>query len=215
MNAPPRLLVLVCLLTALLCSSCASLLNVQRTPFTIYSPQYTAAAATTVGPAVDWQLVIETPLASDTLDSARIAVMPTPGVLEVFPAARWRDPAPALLRGLVVRGFEDSGRIVGVGSSASGLRADYSLAIELHDFQLEIRDGKTQAAIRFQARLLDYTSNRVLASRAFTAESPSAGADAASAFVAFETALNVIVPELVDWTLHEGAAAHGKAIAHP
>jgi cholesterol transport system auxiliary component len=205
----------LCALVAVLCSSCGSLLNVQRTPFTVYSPQYSAPAAAGTDARVDWQLAIETPLASDTLDSARIAVMPTPGVLEVFPGARWREPAPALLRGMVVQGFEASGRIVGVGSAASGLRADYSLAIALRDFQLEFRDGKPQATIRFQARLLDYTSNRVLATHAFEAQSLSAGADAASAFVAFEAALNTIVPALVDWTLHEGSTAHAASASHP
>lgn len=215
MNLSRRVAPLALVLVAALCSSCGSLLNLQRTPFTIYSPTYNPPAASGSVATVNWQLAIETPLASDTLDSARIAVMPTPGTLEVFPGARWREPAPALLRGMVVQGFETSGRIVGVGSAASGLRADYSLAIELRDFQLEFRDGKPLAAIRFQARLLDYTSNRVLASRAFTAESPSAGADAASAFVAFETALNTIVPELVDWTLREGAAAQGKPATRP
>ena len=205
MNARRRLFIVLPLIS-LLSAGCSSLLNVQRQPFTIYSPRYTAAAATPTGPRVDWQLAVETPLASDTLETARMLVMPKPGVLEVFPSARWRDPAPALLRSLVVQGFENSGRIVGIGSSASDLRADYALAIELRDFQIEYRDGAPRAAIRFQASLLDYTSNRVLATQSFTAQSPAAGADAASAFAAFEATLNTIVPELVDWTLHEGSA---------
>ncbi|MEO7432030.1 MAG: ABC-type transport auxiliary lipoprotein family protein [Dokdonella sp.] len=201
---------LVPVLVTLLTTACSSLLNVQRTPFTVYAPQVAPLTASTE-PPVDWQLVIETPLASDTLDSARIAVMPTPGVLEVFPAARWRDSAPAMLRGLIVLGFETSHRIVGVGSSASGLRGDYSLAIELHDFQLEIRDGSAHAAVRLQARLLDYTTNRVLATRAFAQEAPAAGTDAASAFVAFQASLNALIPELVDWTLHEGSMARSRS----
>lgn len=194
-------------LSSLLLAGCSSLL-VQRTPFTTYSPRYTAAAP--AGPHVAWQLAVETPLASDTLDTSRILVMPMPGVIEVFPGARWRDPAPALLRSLVVQGFQDSGRIVGAGSAASGLRADFALAIGLHDFQLEMHSSGAQAAIRFQAQLLDYTSSRVLASRAFVAEAPAAGNDAASAFAAFETALNRVVPELVGWTLSEGQAAYAK-----
>ena len=209
MTLRPRLLVLLPLLLA----GCSSLLNVQRQPFTTYSPRYHAAAASEPGPRVGWQLAVETPLASDALETARMLVMPTPGVIEVFPNARWRDPAPALLRSLVVQGFEQSGRIVGVGSSASGMRADYALATDLHDFQLEIRDGAPHAVIRFQARLLDYTTNRVLAAQAFAADAPAAGADAASAFAAFESAFGTIVPQLVDWTLREGerlhAAPHG------
>ncbi|MEO5621932.1 MAG: ABC-type transport auxiliary lipoprotein family protein [Dokdonella sp.] len=190
-------------------TGCGSLLNVQRTPFTIYSPRYTAAASP--GPSVNWQLIVETPLSSDTLDSARIQVMPTPGVLEVLPAARWRDSTPAMLRGLIVQGFEQSGRIVGVGSASSGMRADFALAVELRDFQLEMRAGGPHAVVRFQARLLDYSSNRVLAAHAFTADVPAAGTEAASAFTAFEMALNTVIPELVDWTLAEGSRPHKRA----
>lgn len=190
---------------ALALGACSSLLNVQRTPFTIYSPQYSAEPST--GAPVDWQLVVETPLASDTLATPRIVVMPKPGVIEVFPGARWSDTAPAMLRGLVVRGFERSGRIMGVGSAVSGLRADYALAIDLHDFQVEIVDGAPRAAVRLQARLLDYTSNRVLAARAFAAEEPAAGTDAASAFPAFQRALDQALSALVDWTLASGEAA--------
>lgn len=204
MNALRR----VCLLLLpVLLAGCSSLLSVQRAPFTTYSPVYAAKASP--GPHVDWQLMVETPLASDTLDTARMLVMPTPGVIEVFPAARWRDPAPALLRSLVVQGFEGSGRIVGVGSAASGLHADLALAMDLRDFQLEVGSGGPHAAVRFQARLLDYATNRVLATRAFAAQAPAAGSDAASAFAAFEVALDTVVPELVDWTLEQGTAAHG------
>jgi cholesterol transport system auxiliary component len=201
------------LVLPLVLGACSSLLNVQRTPFTIYSPQYTADRSE--GAPVAWQLVVETPLASDTLATARIVVMPSRGVIEVLPGARWSDTAPALLRDLVVRGFEKSGRIVGVGSAVSGLRADYSLAIDLHDFQVEIVDGSPRAAVRFQARLLDYTSNRVFAARAFSAEEAASGTDAAGAFAAFQLALNRSVAELVDWSLASGEAASAAARSTP
>jgi len=197
-------------LLALPIAACSSLLNVQRTPFTIYSPRLAPAAQPASGARVGWQLSIATPLASDALDTARIVVMSSPGVIEVYPGARWSDSAPALLRNLLVQGFEQSGRIDGVGSDASGLRADYSLSIQLHDFQLEVAGG-ARAVIHLQARLLDYTTNRVLAARAFEARAPAAGSDAAAAFGAFEAALGELVPQLVDWTLTQGEAAHAAA----
>ncbi len=205
MNARP----LFSALLALPLAACSSLLNVQRTPFTIYAPQLTAPAPAADAARVDWQLAVETPLASDALDTVRIVVMPSPGVIEVFPGARWSDSAPALLRNLLVQGFEASGRITGVGSSASGLRADYALGIALHDFQFEVA-GSTRAVIRLQARLLDYTTNRVLAAHAFDIEAPAGGSDAAAAFTAFETALNQLVPQVVEWVLREGDAAGKK-----
>ena len=64
--------------------------------------------------------------------------------------------------------------------------------------------------IRLQARLLDYTTNRVLAAHAFDIEAPAGGSDAAAAFTAFETALNQLVPQVVEWVLREGDAAGKK-----
>ena len=43
--------------------------------------------------------------------------MPTPGVIEVYPQARWRDPAPDLLRSLIVQAFDHDGRIGGVSAT--------------------------------------------------------------------------------------------------
>ncbi|MET0225166.1 MAG: ABC-type transport auxiliary lipoprotein family protein [Dokdonella sp.] len=199
------------ILSPLLLAGCSSLLNVQRTPYTVYSPHYTAPAPAANAARVAWQLVVDTPTASDTLDTSRMLAAPTPGVLEVFPGARWRDPAPALLRSLIVEGFEQSGRIVGVGNAASGVRADFSLAIELRDFQLDIRAGVPHASVRFQARLLDFSSGRVLAAQAFAQDASAAGSDAASAFAAFQTSLNAVIPPLIDWTLREGEASKQKA----
>lgn len=200
-----RLPLLLCLASL---AGCTSLLGVQRQPFTIYAPGYRAPeGAAAAGARVDWQLVVETPLASDTLNTARIVVMPQPGVIEVYPGARWSDPAPTLLRNLVVQGFERSGRIVGVGSATSGLSGDYALALDLHAFQAEIRDGSSHAVIRFQARLLDYRNSRVVAARAFAADAPFATNDAAAAFAAFETAIGQVVSQVVDWSLEEGTKA--------
>jgi cholesterol transport system auxiliary component len=209
MNTLRRLLSL--LLPILLLAGCSSLLNVQRTPFTIYSPRLDAPKSTSAGARVPWQLAVETPLASSALDTTRILVMPRPGVLEVLPNARWRDSAPVLLRDLIVQGFQDSQRILGVGSAASGLRADYALGIDLSDFQIEMAGATTHAAIRFRANLFDYASNRVLATHAFAAAAPAAGTDAANAFTAFQTALATIIPEVVDWTLHAGETARAKS----
>lgn len=195
------------LLAACLLTSCASLTG-KTEPFAIYAPQLKTEPAS--GPAVDWQLAIDTPLASSAIDSTRIAVMPTPGVLQIYPAARWRDPAPVLLRGLIVEGFERSGRILGVGAAA-GLRADFGLTLELRALQTEIGPGGARAVARLQASLIDYASNRVVAARTFEAAAPAAGSDMPAAFPAFETALDTIVVQLVDWTLTEGERRRADA----
>lgn len=202
----PRLLSTLPVLAALALGGCSALIGKPQ-PFTIYAPSYGAAAESTRGPRVDWQLVVETPQASEALNTSRIVIMPSPGVIEVYPGARWSDPAPTLLRRLIVQGFEQSGRILGVASANAGLNADYALALDLHAFQGEIKADGPHAVVAFQARLLDYRNSRVLASRAFRSDKPVAGKDSAAAFAVFDDAVDEVIAELIQWTAQEGEAA--------
>lgn len=205
MNRPTRLLISAGLL---LLGACAALGGKQGS-FAIYAPRLDLPAAHESAPgrsAIAWQLLVDTPRTSAALDTTRIAVMPRPGVLEVYPGARWRDTAPAMLRSLVVQAFDHDGRIGGVSATDSGLNGDYSLGIELRDFQVELAGDSASAAIRLTAKLFDRRSNRIVASQAFNGEVPAAGSDIASAVAAFEQALNQLLPKIVDWTVRSGEA---------
>lgn len=180
-------------------------LGVARQPFAVLQPRPVLPAIS--GGRVPWQLVVETPAASAMLDSTHIAVMPEPGVFNIYPAARWPEPAPRLLRNLVVRGFEQSGRIVGVGLPSTGLRADLALAIDLHDFQIENAGEKARAALRLHARLIDVATSRVLDAQPFAAEAPAQGDTAQQALRAFEQVLGQVIPQLVAWALRMGGGA--------
>ena len=201
MTLASRLLIVTISLS--LCA-CAALSGKHGT-FAIYAPQLTGTAATPTAAALDWQLQVELPRASSALDSTRIAVMPTRGVLEVYADARWRDPAPAMLRSLIIESFERDGRIAGVSASDSGLSGDYALAIELRDFQIEIGSGgDAVAAIRLTAKLFDRRSNRIVASQSFDESAAAAGSDPTSALPAFEEAINTLLPKIVEWTIGKG-----------
>ncbi|HKE48233.1 MAG TPA: ABC-type transport auxiliary lipoprotein family protein [Rhodanobacteraceae bacterium] len=193
-------------LAALLALGACSALTGTKEPFTTYAPRYTAPADAAKGAPVSWQLGIDTPLASDALDTPRMLVMPTPGALETYKGGRWSDTAPQMLRGLLIQAFQDSGRIAGVGATASGLHADFALSIDLHDFETQYRDGGPHAVIRLNAKLSDLMVNRVRAARAFEADEPVGGAEAADAAAAFERALGKLLPEMVAWTLEQGSA---------
>ncbi|HEY6984479.1 MAG TPA: ABC-type transport auxiliary lipoprotein family protein [Rhodanobacteraceae bacterium] len=189
---------------AFLLAACASL--TKQEPFTVYAPRYSAPPATAPGAAVPWQLAIDTPMASDALDTTRMLVMPTPGVLETYKGARWSDTAPRLLRGLLLQAFQDSGRITGVGAVTSGLHADFGLTTDLYDFETQYRDGSAHATIRLNARLTDFSANRIAAAHSFQADAPVSGAQPGEAAAAFEQALATLLPQIVDWTLEQGQA---------
>ena len=198
------------LLVSIALGACASLTG-KNEPFTIYAPRYTPPASAANATHVEWQLAIDTPLASDALDTSHMLVMPTAGALETYKGGRWRDPAPVLLRSLLIQAFQDSGRIVGVGAITSGLHADYALTIDLYDFETQYRDGSPHAVIRLNAKLTDFSINRIRAARTFEVDTPVAGAQAADAAGAFEQALGQLLPQIVDWTLEQGQANWGAA----
>ena len=198
---------------SLLLGACAALSG-KHDSFVVYAPQLhmLAAESTTSTAKIDWQLLIATPQASAALDTRRIAIMTSPGVLEVYPGARWRDPAPAMLRSLLVQAFDDDGRISGVSAIDSGLNGDYSLSMDLRDFQIELVNGSAQAAIRFSAKLFDRRDNRIVASQSFNEEAPAVSSNVASAAEAFTSALDQLMPKVVAWTIEQGNANRSQVV---
>jgi cholesterol transport system auxiliary component len=192
-----------------LVGACASL--TKKEPFTTYAPRYAPAAGAASGAAVRWQLAIDTPLSSDTLDSSRMLVMPSPGALETYKGGRWVDTAPLMLRALLIQAFQSTNRIAGVGALTSGMHADFVLAIDLYDFETRYEGATPRATIRLNARLIDQSRNRVTAARTFDGGAPVSGTTAAAASVAFEQALNTLLPEIVGWTLESGEAAFANS----
>lgn len=198
---------LLCVTASLLLGACAAISG-KHDSFVVYAPQLhtTPTNGSTATPKIEWQLLIDTPRASTALDTRRIAIMTSPGVFEIYPDARWRDPAPTMLRSLIIQAFDEDGRIGGVSAIDSGLNGDYSLSLDLRDFQIELVDGSAQAAIRFTAKLFDRRSNRIIASQAFAETAPAENSKVASANEAFTTALNQVVPKVVAWTIEQGQA---------
>lgn len=183
---------------------CLSLTG-ERTELSIYG--VTLAAPESPGSPVVWQLVVDEPVADDPIAGARIVLKPASGAFGVLKGARWSDRAPEFLQALLVQGFEDSGRIVGVGRTSSSVRGDYALLAELRDFQAEYDAADGDAvAVTLSLKLVHYARNEVLAARVFRTrvilDERSVGAIVAG----FEAALNTLVPQIVDWTLSSGEA---------
>jgi cholesterol transport system auxiliary component len=165
-----------------------------------------AATPSTGGTPVDWQLVIDEPGSAAPLAGNRIALTPGKGAWGVMRGARWDDSAPRVVQALLLRGFEDSQRIVGVGRSGASVRGDYLLLTELRGFHVE-RGATDTARVSIGAKLVHFTSNQVVAAQVFDASAPIAGGGIAAVVAAFQVASDQAVPRIVDWTLAAGEAA--------
>ena len=163
-------------------------------------PLYTLSAVTQYDrslPKVDWQLVIGTPVASADLDTTRIALTRSPGVIEYFAKGAWADNVPILLQDKLIESFEASGAIVAVGRDAVGLRPDYVLQSELRDFQAEFTGDAATAHLRLTAKLVRMPDRRIIANIAIDQKVAAGGGSLPEIVDAFDRAASEAFQEVV------------------
>ena len=191
------------LLAALaLLSGCGNLLAPAGDPAKLYM-LHAPAQVTTNAPPARWQLLIAAPDASLDLNNARIAVAPTSSRIDYYANVSWADRPPAMLQELLLESFDRSGRIGAVQRQSGGLKADFILNCDLQDFQVETA-GQPVVHIGLTARLVRTRDRTIVASRKFESSSP-AGGDFDGAIAAFDLDLQTLLPQIVDWTLSQGA----------
>ena len=174
-------------------------------------------------PTVDWQLLVEVPISAAGLNSARIAARHSPIKLNFIGAANWTDSAPRMVQTLLVESFENSGKIVGVGREAIGLRSDYLLKTEVREFQAEFEGTKIGSAkaaatpknppevrVRINAKLIKMPQRLIIASQTFENLVKSDENSMNSIIGAFDDALGKALKDIVVWTLTNGEASWSK-----
>ncbi len=118
-------------------------------------------------PEVRRQIVIEEPIASSHLDTDRIAVKPGPYQVEYFPAVRWADRAPLLVRRLLVESFENTGKVASVSGQRIGLASDFLLFTDLREFQAATTSEAGDAVlvnVQLNLKIVDEVSGLIIAS---------------------------------------------------
>ncbi|MDZ3994427.1 ABC-type transport auxiliary lipoprotein family protein [Pseudomonas sp. Teo4] len=151
---------------------------------------------------VDWSLRLNKPLASEVLAGPRIAVIPQGDVISSYKGARWSDPTPLLVRNRLLDGFQRDGRVQRLSADDSNLQADYELAGELLAYQSEYRPGGgVEVVIRYDARLVQGRSQRILASKRFEIRQPLTGTQVSTVVTGFGVASDQLAQQVVDWTV--------------
>ncbi len=159
-------------------------------------------------PSVMSQLVVEEPLASGGLDSARIALRPSATELKYFAKARWVERAPKMIQTLLVESYENTGKIVAVGRQAIGLRSDFNLKSELREFQAEYLDGRKvpQIRVRLNVKIVKHPRLAIIASRNFERVVPARSDSMPAIVAAFDEALGKVLRQTVEWSMATTAA---------
>ena len=154
-------------------------------------------------PRVDARITIDVPTAATGLNTARIAVKPTPTQFEYYARASWVDVVPVMTQTLLLQSFDNSGKIDVLGRGSYGLRADYGLLINIREFQAEYKDQQAtpEVQVKLQARLVKMPRRSTIASTSVVGLAKAKSRKMADIVVAFDEAFGRAAKDLVVWTL--------------
>jgi cholesterol transport system auxiliary component len=199
---------LLALAAALSLASACSILPQSEPVDTYRLPVNQASHSTT---PVAWSLRLNKPLASEVLAGPRIAVIPQGDVISSYKGARWSDPVPLLVRNRLLDGFQRDGRVQRLSADDSNLQADYELSGELQAFQSEYQPGsKVDVVIRYDARLVQGRSQRILSSKRFEVRQPLADTQVSAVVAGFGAASDQLARLVVNWTVAQSSQAQAK-----
>ena len=168
--------------------------------YTLSAPKEIASTA----PQAGWQLLIAMPAAVNDINTTRIAIIPAPSRMDYYADVTWADRPAAMLQELMLQSFDRSGRIAAVQRQSGGLKSDFLLTTEIEDFEVDNAAAEPAAHIRVTARLVRSRDRAIIATRNFEASIPS-GNSFDGAIAAFDSGLQSILPQIVDWTLTQGS----------
>jgi cholesterol transport system auxiliary component len=166
-----------------------------------------AASVAKNGGAAPVFITVATPSTIRPLDSEQILVRDESGKLTYFQGSAWGDRLPRLVRARLVQALTDSGRFRAVGTNEERVAGDVTLSLELRSFNIEVTNGgSARAVVDVVAKLIDERSDRVIASRQFSADAPAAKDDAASGVAALNQAFADMAAQVVAWSANPRSA---------
>jgi ABC-type uncharacterized transport system auxiliary subunit len=76
---------------------------------------------------------------------------------------------------------------------------DYTLAVEIRAFQVDVGNGSAAATVTLFAKIIQERRSRVLATKEFTARTPANKDDPANGVAALQSAFDQVAKDLVRW----------------
>ncbi len=145
------------------------------------------------------QITVSQPTAMRALDTDRVLVMASGGRIAYFENAAWSDRLTSLVRARIVEAMQDSRAFRAVLTTEDRVDGEYTLAVEIRKFEVEVAEGRSEAVVTLFVKLVDNLGASVIATRQFNARSPASSDDPANGIVALQSDFDQVTKELVKW----------------
>ena len=149
------------------------------------------------------RLVVDIPIASESLDTDRIALIRDRTRFDYYANSLWTDRVPLLMQTLLVEAFENDGSIAQVARDAQTLTPDYLLATEIRRFEAVYAGSGDQlpmAVAALDLSLVKMPDHRMLDRTLITELAPASLNSVDSIVEAFDVAVGKILLRCVAWT---------------
>ena len=159
-------------------------------------------------PTVRSRLSVEVPTATAGLNSARIALRPTPTTLEYYAGARWVDVVPVMVQNLLLESLDNTGKVDVLGREVVGVRADLALLTHVREFQAEYdATGAPLVRVRLQARLVRLPRRTSVAATSEEFVVRAGNTSLPAIVTAFDEAFGKALKRIVEWAVTQAATA--------
>lgn len=203
-----RLRLVLALASVLIVSGCAALELATREPPKLYqlTPKSTFSEDL---PESQAKLTVETPTATAGLNTARIALRPTPTTLEYYARSSWIDVLPVMVQNLLIESLDNTGQLDVLGREVVGVRADYALITHVREFQAEYEqpDQPPTVHVRLQSRLVRLPRRTSLAATSAEQTLEAEGTSVEAVVRAFDQAFGAVAKEISEWAVKQVAEA--------
>lgn len=196
------------LLSAIVIAGCSSIdtLNRVSTPNELFvlTPKSTFSSNL---PKIQSQIIVNEPTATAAVNTDQIAVFPTALQVQYLPRVRWVERAPLIVQALLIESFENTGKVPAVGRSAVSLRADYSIATDIREFQAELIPAtettpeSMRVNVRLNIKIIDEFEDKIIASKSFEKKVLPETEEPTDIAEAFDQALGSAMRNAVEWSI--------------
>ena len=152
-------------------------------------------------------MLFRSPRAAAGFDSHKIIYIRQANTFEYFSQAQWVETPANMLSPLIVTALERSGQFSAVVPSPTSAAGQLRLDVEIVRLQHEFLKMPSQAHFTLRAHILNTATREVVAWREFDAIVPSASEDPYGGVLAANSAVRIVIEELVHFCVQTATTA--------
>lgn len=190
---------------ALALGACVSLPRPEPVELFTIDPPLGGSPTARTGPAI----FVAAPRGGPGIEGPRMAYVRRPNELAYYARSQWAEPPARMLRPLLVRALEGTGRFQAVTEVAAGGSPGLRLESEVVRLQQEFTEKPSRVRLTLRLELADAASRRVVGTREIEAVELAPSDDAPGGVAAANAAARRALAEAATWCASLGGAVRG------